>query len=258
MKSSQYCKIIILFTLFTISSTSYANGMFRFVRNNPVESNEKILEFVDDESNVLITKMNEFITIPKDIVFIFGAEDGPLYDPDTREILMTDDFTYDVMDRFIDANYVDNEEQLFNVTMDVVEHTLYHELAHALIDILKLPVLGKEEDTADNLATMLVIHTNENGSDIALSAADFFDLEGEEIEELTDEDFWGEHSLDFQRFYNTVCLIYGSEPKQSEYLIEELNIDENRAQLCIDDYHRQNESWKKILQPHLKNKALLN
>ena len=34
---------------------------------------------------------------------------------------------------------------------------LYHELGHALIDQLGLPVLGREEDAADNLASIMMI-----------------------------------------------------------------------------------------------------
>ncbi|HYI71139.1 MAG TPA: DUF4344 domain-containing metallopeptidase, partial [Skermanella sp.] len=34
---------------------------------------------------------------------------------------------------------------------------LYHELGHALIDQLGLPVLGHEEDAADNLASIMMI-----------------------------------------------------------------------------------------------------
>src|SRR4051812_6372549 len=34
---------------------------------------------------------------------------------------------------------------------------LYHELGHALIDLLGLPVLGHEEDAADNLASIMMI-----------------------------------------------------------------------------------------------------
>ncbi len=133
------------------------------------------------------------------MVFVFGAEDGTLYDSEIREILMPDNFTLEVMGRFYDAKYVDTEEQLFGVTMDVIEHTLHHELGHALIHVLDITITGKEEDAVDGMATMLVILTNQTGSEIALSAADLFDLEGEDIKEFTTEDIWDEHSLDFQR-----------------------------------------------------------
>ena len=250
-------RLIFILSLFFISFSSLADGEFKFSRDQPIEAEQPILNYVEQESKILVESMNRLLQIPKDVSFVFGAEDGPLYDSETHEILMPDDFTFEVMGRFINAKYVEKENELYSVTMDVIEHTLYHELGHALVDILQIPITGREEDAADNLATMLVILSNEKGGEVALSAADLFDLEGEDIKEFTDEDFWDEHSLDFQRFYNTICLIYGSEPNQYQYLIKELDIAEDRAELCIDDYHRQSQSWGKLLKPYLKDKMLL-
>jgi len=235
-----------------------AESKFEFVRDKSIQTEQNILEYVDQESIRLIEKINGLLRIPKNIIFVFGAEEGPLYDSETREILMPDDFTLEIMQRFINAKYVSTEEQLFEVTMDVIEHTLYHELGHALVDVLEIPITGKEEDAVDSMATMLVILTNKEGGEIALSAADLFDLEGEDIKGFTDEDFWDEHSLDFQRFYNTVCMIYGSDSNKYKYLIEELEITSGRAALCVDDFFRENKSWGTLLRPHLKNKTLLN
>lgn len=249
-------RLILFFLIYSASLSVNAKGEFVFVRDNSEYKQSEIVNFVDNQSKLLIKRMNNLLRIPKDITFAFGADDGPLYDPELREILMPDEFTIEVMQRFIDAKYVKTEEELFNVTMDVVEHTLYHELAHALIELLQIPITGKEEDAADSLATMLVILTNDNGEEVALSAADLFDMEGEDIKEFTDIDFWGEHSLDFQRFYNTICLIYGSQPDKYQYLIDDLEIAEDRADLCIEDYSRESLSWKKLLEPHLKDKTL--
>lgn len=250
--------LIINIILLSFSASVIAAGKFQIVREAEIQPDQYILEYVDQESMTLVERMNRLLHIPKDIIFVFGAEDGPLYDPETFEILMPDDFTLEVMDRFIQANYVKTEEELYSVTMDVIEHTLYHELGHALVHSLEIPITGREEDAVDSMATMLVIFTNQEGAEVALSAADLFDLEGNDIQEFTDEDFWGEHSLDFQRFYNTVCMIYGSDPGKYRYLITELEIGEDRAELCIDDYLRESKSWKKLLKPHLKDKSLLN
>jgi len=251
-------RLVIIFSLFFLNGPALAEGEFKFSRDKSIDPEYPILNFVERESKVLVKRMNQIIRVPEDVSFIFGADDGPLYDSETHEILMPDDFTLDVMERFVNANYVEEENELFEVTMDVIEHTLYHELGHALVELLQIPVTGKEEDAVDSLATMLVIISHDHGGEVALSAADLFDLEGEDINEFTDEDFWGEHSLDFQRFYNTICFIYGSEPEKYQYLIKELDIAEDRAELCIADYHRQYQSWAKLLRPYLKDKNLLN
>lgn len=241
---------------FGFNSYVLAETGFHFQRIAPIE--DLFLADVNNEARLIIQRINQSLTIPDEVVFLFGAEDGPLYDPALKQVWMPDEFTLEVRERFLQANYVEDEQALFDVTVDVVEHTLYHELSHALIDVLQIPVTGREEDSADNLATLLVILTNQEGGEVALSAADLFDLEGHDIEELTDEDYWGEHSLDYQRFYNTVCHIYGSEPGHYRYLIEELDIADERAELCIEDYAKMRASWKQLLLPYLKDKTLLN
>jgi hypothetical protein len=47
------------------------------------------------------------------------------------------------------------EAQLFILGNTVF--TLHHELGHALIDQLDLPVLGREEDAVDHLATIMML-----------------------------------------------------------------------------------------------------
>ena len=44
---------------------------------------------------------------------------------------------------------------------------LYHEMAHLLIDQLRLPVLGKEEDAADNVATWTLLNKRTAAADKA-------------------------------------------------------------------------------------------
>ncbi len=135
-------------------------------------------------------------------------------------------------------------------------HTLFHELAHALISIYELPVIGKEEDAADGLASVLLIEFFEDGQEIAISAADLFDLESDD-KEIFEDDFWNEHSLDAQRFYSTLCHVYGSEPEKYGYLVEQSAFSEERAELCIEEYEILSSSWFGLLKPYIKhNKAL--
>ncbi|MFT5637525.1 MAG: hypothetical protein ACI861_000339, partial [Paracoccaceae bacterium] len=53
---------------------------------------------------------------------------------------------------------------------------IYHELGHALIDLLRLPVFGQEEDAADVLGVVLseTINDENDNEIIMLAAADNF------------------------------------------------------------------------------------
>ncbi|MEH6737641.1 MAG: DUF4344 domain-containing metallopeptidase [Sulfitobacter sp.] len=88
----------------------------------------------------------------------------------------------------------------------------YHELGHALIDVMHLPVFGQEEDAADTASILLIDSTfeDETAIEIAYGAALGFQAEaGETANDIAWSDV---HGPDLQRFYNLVCLFYGADP----------------------------------------------
>ena len=54
---------------------------------------------------------------------------------------------------------------------------LYHELGHAIIDQMQLPIFGQEEDAADVLSVLLIdrLYQEENAQAVAYDAAFGFD-----------------------------------------------------------------------------------
>jgi len=195
---------------------------------------------------------NELLETSPDVTVSFGYEDGPLYDPSKNQIHIPYDFITEVQQRFDKAKYQQSGVSIDEATQDALLHTLFHELAHALIYIYELPVLGKEEDAADSLATFLLIELFEGGQEIAISAADLFDLESTDRDVLEDADFWGEHSLDEQRFFATLCHVYGSAPDQYDSLIQVGYLSDEHTERCIEEYEQLTFSWTQLLEPYLK------
>lgn len=246
---------LVLFFLFSVVSLNIAAiEKFEFSRVSDIEQSkyQALLEFSDSEIQKLLDELNNTLKLKQSILIVAGAEDGPLYDGDAYEILMPDDFAIETYETFKQAEYVETEEELYEVTIDVIAHTIFHEAGHALVHQLELPITGKEEDAVDNLATILLLNTYEEGDQVALSAADIFAIYDQDKDEFAEEDFWGEHSVDIERFYNGICLIYGSEPEEYEDLLIELDIDEERAEMCIEDYVREERSWFTLLKPYMK------
>ncbi|MGL6211761.1 MAG: DUF4344 domain-containing metallopeptidase [Paracoccaceae bacterium] len=126
----------------------------------------------------------------------------------------------------------------------------YHELGHALIDVLALPVLGREEDAADTLSTLLINSIWEEDAAVAMvyDTATAFLLYSDEAEKSGRETaYWGQHSLDLQRYYNLACLFYGANPDEREDVARELDLPKNRAELCPDEFQLADESWGALL-----------
>jgi len=135
---------------------------------------------------------------------------------------------------------------------------LQHEIGHLFVGEFGLPVLGKEEDAADSLASITLLgQETEEASQTLTDAADGWYLSenakaGETYEEA---DFYGEHSLDIQRAYQVVCLMVGADPEAFREVADEYGMDAERQEGCGFDYQQAAESWSGLLEPHLKGSA---
>ena len=202
------------------------------------------------------TFINRSFQLTEPLVLFFGGDDGPLYDGEAGKIQIPYAFVTEIKDRFTQANYETTGVTANEASKDALMHTLFHEFAHAAIAMYELPVLGKEEDAADALATILLIEFFEEGAEISLSAADLFDLESDDRDTLGDEDFWDEHSLDEQRYFSTLCYVYGSDPEKYVAILEDGNLSEDRAELCIEEYEYTAKSWFKVLKPYTQDNLM--
>ncbi|GIU14136.1 MULTISPECIES: DUF4344 domain-containing metallopeptidase [unclassified Shewanella] len=185
------------------------------------------------------------------LTLVYGAQDGPLFDPELMQIQIPYHFVTEVLNRFTKDEYQQTGVTPKQATQDALLHTLGHEYGHAYIYANQVIVLGREEDAVDTLATLLLIHAFKDGAEIALSAADLFALEDEDIDELVEGDFSDEHSLDAQRYHATVCLIYGSDPDKYAALLSTSAQKEDRAAMCEQEYARQSDNWERLKSRYL-------
>lgn len=123
-----------------------------------------------------------------------------------------------------------------------IEFTLLHEIAHVLIWELKLPLFGREEDAADNIAVISLLMNQENNSrnsvlDKLQAVAEGWKIEWRQVEDdQIDLAYWDLHSLEIQRFYNIACLVYGSDPENREQVLLATALPTDRAEFCHDEY----------------------
>jgi hypothetical protein len=131
-----------------------------------------------------------------------------------------------------------------------VTETLYHELAHALIDILELPVFGPEEFAADTFAVVLMNRLHEDAKvqrmagDVARNYWLFAEGAGDHRDDLA---LWDVHAPDLQRYYNFACLMYGADVDTRAELVEIFQLPEPRADTCEEEYELAARSWNAVL-----------
>ena len=103
------------------------------------------------------------------------------------------------------------------------------------------------------MASVLLLEYVDNGARIALNAAEMFGLESEGYEWFEESDFWSEHSLEIQRYYTTLCHVYGSDPDSHKDLInDEYGLSAERAENCEVEFERLRSGWLGVLKPYLK------
>jgi hypothetical protein len=118
----------------------------------------------------------------------------------------------------------------------------YHELGHALIDVLALPVLGQEEDAADILSVLLIdaLWQEDAAQAMAADVALSYLISADAGEEPA---WWDVHGADLQRHYSMVCLFYGANPAERQNFVEAFELPADRAEGCPDEFDLASASW---------------
>jgi len=128
---------------------------------------------------------------------------------------------------------------------------LYHELGHCLIRELDLPVLGREEDDADQLATVILTKGGDPTVEKALVGAALYFAQDDDPHTPSSQIAWAdEHSLGQQRFCNILSWLYGSDPKRLRYLVD--SSCATRAACGVQEYKWIVTVWVGYLKPYRK------
>ncbi|MFI9024083.1 DUF4344 domain-containing metallopeptidase [Streptomyces sp. NPDC053560] len=168
------------------------------------------------------------------------------YDPEKGRIDVCYEFVAEVRDMFKDARYGRVGER----TAGVVSETLYHESAHALIDKLRLPFTGHEEDAADQFAAYNLIPQGAKGQRSLLAAAENYDLYARQ--EAGHVDFSDEHSPSAARAANYRSYLYGAAPKRWAALVDGKHLTRSRSEYSREEYQDLRTGWSHLLRPHLR------
>ncbi len=179
---------------------------------------------------------------------------GPNYDPQTKTITLSYGFVNYVA-ALLRTNFpaLRRDEEEFGRELAAVDgFLLMHEFGHALIDVYALPVLGKEEDAADSVATVFLTETVDNGAQYAFDAARFFHALSARQRGLAPSAYWDEHSLDEQRAYSIVCWVAGSSAANLHRVGGLGLLGDTRLRTCPREYQQKVQSWKSLLLPHVR------
>jgi hypothetical protein len=148
-------------------------------------------------------------------------------------------------------------EQRMNLIEFVAGNMLFalnHELGHALVSELGLPVLGKEEDAVDAFAALSMLAIGDSVSDRVLNETTtgwFMDAK-RNAAEGTRVPFYDQHGVDKARAYDILCLMVGSDRDKYAAAATKAEMPPDRQTTCLTDYSNASWSWTTVLRPHLR------
>ena len=129
-----------------------------------------------------------------------------------------------------------------------------HETGHALFNLLKIPVLGREEDAADQVAAYLMLTMGAQSARNTVGGVAYMYHRDAESAQLKPTSYANVHGLDAQRFYNVICLAYGFDPKTFSDVVEKQYLPQERAEGCEDEYKQVQYAVQRLFGPYLDRK----
>lgn len=202
-------------------------------------------------------ELNAALAIPEDVTITFKEckEINAYWSPPTRTINMC----YELVEYFGDVFRANakSDEELEEMVSGATTFTFFHELGHGLVDILKLPATGKEEDAVDQLSTFVLLTSEgDEGGRSVLNGAQWFWNEFQNTQQagtsITKLNWADEHSMNGARAFNIICWTYGSAPEKFQGLVNN-PLPEARAVRCPTEYYKLSNAWLNLLKPYLKD-----
>jgi hypothetical protein len=141
----------------------------------------------------------------------------------------------------------------------------FHEAGHALFDMLRIPILGREEDAADQVSAYLMLRLGKGEARRLIAGAAYIykgDLqeafkgnpqEAEVVVPVTR--FSDQHGHPVQRFYNLVCIAYGSDPKLFADVVTKGYLPKERAEGCEGEYEQAVYAFDRLIAPYVDRRA---
>ena len=134
--------------------------------------------------------------------------------------------------------------------------TVLHEFAHAVFDVLKIPVFGREEDAADLLSAYIMLQFGKSEARRMIIGTAYqyrTDIQDPKVT-LTVKSFSDEHGLPAQRFFNVLCVAYGADKKMFSDVVERGFLPKERAENCESEYRQVDLAYRKLIKPHVDQK----
>jgi hypothetical protein len=197
--------------------------------------------------------LSDTFELPDDLAVhgVNGFGPGPFYNPKDKSITYPYLFSTLVFQTLNQLHPEWSQYRLGQGVGAVNSMVFEHEFAHALIDAYDLPVLGREEDAADDLAVLLLIPAKGGNQFVSDSASFWAALsDRQRVPQLSD--YADVHSFDLQRAFTMLCLLAGSSPENFQEVQAMGVVPDSRLASCRSEFKQKAQSYEDVLEPHVQ------
>jgi hypothetical protein len=131
--------------------------------------------------------------------------------------------------------------------------TCLHEFAHAIFEMLRVPVLGREEDAADQLSAYVILSLGKAEARWLIGGVSYAHKTEADAATapLAMTQFADAHGTPAQRFYNVLCIAFGADAQLFGDFVEKGHLPKERAEDCKDEYQQVANAYEKLIGPYV-------
>jgi hypothetical protein len=255
------CLMFVTGQVFALDEKKLKPNQVRISYQEPTNQEHRELATMLKEKKTL-EKFREFLSpvrLPRPLLMQLKGCNGELnawYDPDKYSVTVC----YDLLQK----NWSDRPKETTpaGVTMDdaflgPVAEIFLHESAHAVFDLLEVPIFGHEEDAADQFAAYIMLKFNvAEARRLIGGIAYMYAQDAKSMKVIDLGQYADEHGHPAQRYYTYLCMAYGKDPKNFDVVLDKGRLPKDRAEQCEAEYYQVDYAFKKTITPYMDQKLV--
>jgi hypothetical protein len=214
---------------------------------------QQIYEFMKERQ--VLERLQEFLSPfrlkwPLDITLIgCDGEADAMYDDDEIEICY--EYIADLQ-TYMPAETTPSGVEPVDALIGPFVDTVLHEFAHGLFDYADVPILGREEDAADQVSAYLYLQLGKDEAHQLITGTVYaYMAEVQNTDPPDMEEFADEHGTSEQRLINLSCMAYGADPKLFKDLVTKVGVPQYRVDICEEEFELISLAFQKLIGPHI-------
>ena len=212
----------------------------------------RVMEAIADALNVMIDW-----PVPVLLGVAQCGQSNAFYSKEHKSIVICYELIQQIVERVPTDRNLNGltEDQKSKAAIGALLTIILHESGHALVDLYEIPVLGKEEDVADQISTYMLLGLPDSQMTVLGGVIYFsfgkpmFDIIGSTL--VNNRNLADEHALNRQRAVNISCWAWGRDPKRYGYLAKVSGLTRERAGRCAGEYSQLANAVNQLLGSHI-------